>query len=295
MSKIGLIIKREYLRRVSKKSFILLTFLTLVCPAYAAPLQPGFKTLGIWEPAQNIRLDFAVWYPSRSTPFQVNYGDWSFSAARGRAPVEGKHPLILLSHDSAGSRFSLHELASQLARNGFVVMAFTHPGDNVDEMGTLFMPAQVAGRAKQLTQALDIALANPETGPLIDPDPIGVLGVGPGRKGRKRRSILHAVGTAAHGGFFHRAQPFRPLPRQACPRRSCRFPFLCHDVHPRQPIPHPYSCPAAPCREDAPLYPSARGTPPECYAPAPTAWHIARCRHRHPDVVLRREPESDTS
>mgnify|MGYP005768653105 FL=1 len=160
--------------------FFLLTFLTLICPAYAAPLQPGFKTLGIWEPAQNIRLDFAVWYPSRSTPFQVNYGDWSFSAARGRAPVEGKHPLILLSHDSAGSRFSLHELASQLARNGFVVMAFTHPGDNVDEMGTLFMPAQVTGRAKQLTQALDIALANPETGPLIDPDRIGVLGVGPG-------------------------------------------------------------------------------------------------------------------
>lgn len=160
--------------------FFLLTFLTLICPAYAAPLQPGFKTLGIWEPAQNIRLDFAVWYPSRSTPFQVNYGDWSFSAARGRAPVEGKHPLILLSHDSAGSRFSLHELASQLARNGFVVMAFTHPGDNVDEMGTLFMPAQVAGRAKQLTQALDIALANPETEPLIDPDRIGVLGVGPG-------------------------------------------------------------------------------------------------------------------
>ena len=24
--------------------------------------------------------------------------DWSFSAARGRPPVEGKHPLILLSH-----------------------------------------------------------------------------------------------------------------------------------------------------------------------------------------------------
>ena len=45
--------------------------------------------------------------------------------------MEGKHPLILLSHDSAGSRFSLHELASELARNGFVVLAFTHPGDNV--------------------------------------------------------------------------------------------------------------------------------------------------------------------
>ena len=160
--------------------FFLLAFLILTCTAYAAPLQPGFKTLGIWDPAKNVRLDFAVWYPSRSAPFQVNYGDWNFSAARGRPPVEGKHPLILLSHDSAGSRFSLHELASELARNGFVVLAFTHPGDNVDDMGALFMPVQVTDRAKQLTQALDIALADPETAPLIDPDRIGVLGVGPG-------------------------------------------------------------------------------------------------------------------
>lgn len=42
------------------------------------------------------------------------------------------------------------------------------------------MPVQVTDRAKQLTQALDIALADPETAPLIDPDRIGVLGVGPG-------------------------------------------------------------------------------------------------------------------
>ena len=131
--------------------FFLPAFLILTCTAYAAPLQPGFKTLGIWDPTKNVRLDFAVWYPSRSAPFQVNYGDWNFSAARGRPPVEGKHPLILLSHDSAGSRFSLHELASELARNGFVVLAFTHPGDNVDDMGALFMPVQVTGRAKQLT------------------------------------------------------------------------------------------------------------------------------------------------
>ena len=38
MSKIGLIIKREYLRRVSKKSFILLTFLP---PFQFAALSPG--------------------------------------------------------------------------------------------------------------------------------------------------------------------------------------------------------------------------------------------------------------
>ncbi|MFQ8734951.1 MAG: alpha/beta hydrolase family protein [Bilophila wadsworthia] len=159
--------------------FFLLAFLILTCTAYAAPLQPGCKTLGIWEPAENVRLDVAVWYPSRSAPFQVNYGDWNSPphAAGLRGRKTPSHPAL---HDSAGSRFSLHELASELARNGFVVLAFTHPGDNVDDMGALFMPVQVTDRAKQLTQALDIALADPETAPLIDPDRIGVLGVGPG-------------------------------------------------------------------------------------------------------------------
>lgn len=263
--------------------------------------------------ASGIRPKTCVWTspsgtPAVPRPFRSITETGTSPAARGRPPVEGKHPLILLSHDSAGSRFSLHELASELARNGFVVLAFTHPGDNVDDMGALFMPVQVTDRAKQLTQALDIALADPETAPLIDPDRIGVLGVGPGgtaamliagarldatrlahllrRKGRKRRSILHAVGTAAHGGFFHHSQPFRTLPRQACPRRSRRFPFLCHDVHSRQPVPHPDSPSAASCREDASLYPSARGTPPERHAPASAARRIARCGYSQPDVIL---------
>ncbi len=158
---------------------LLLAFFALTCAAHAA-YQPGFKTVGIWNPAKNARLDLAVWYPSTSSPFQVDYGDWRFSAARGRPPVEGMHPLILLSHDSAGSRFSLHQLAGSLARNGFVAIALTHPGDNIDDMQSLFTPEQATNRARQLTQALDIVLSDPETASLIDPDRIGVLGVGPG-------------------------------------------------------------------------------------------------------------------
>lgn len=171
-SNTGAIVTRRFL-------LFLLTFLTLTCVAQAA-YQPGFKTVGIWNPAKNARLDLAVWYPSTSSSFQVDYGDWSFSAARGRPPVEGMHPLILLSHDSAGSRFSLHQLAGTLARNGFVAVALTHPGDNIDDMQTLFTPEQATARAKQLTQTIDIVLSDPETATLIDPDRIGVLGVGPG-------------------------------------------------------------------------------------------------------------------
>lgn len=159
----------------------LLICLALCSPAVAAPtLQPGFRTLGIWNPDTSVRMDLAVWYPARRSPSRVDYGDWVFSASRGAAPVEGQHPLVVLSHDSAGSRFSLHALASQLARNGFVVVAPTHAHDNVDSMDTLFTAPQVTRRARQISLALDIALSHPDVAPLIDPQRIGVLGVGPG-------------------------------------------------------------------------------------------------------------------
>lgn len=160
--------------------FFLLFCLSLSCAAHAAAYQPGFKTVGISDPAHALRLDLAVWYPSSAAPSPVDYGDWTFSAARGKPATEGMHPLILLSHDSAGSRFSLHQLAAALARNGFVAVALTHPGDNIDDMQNLFTPVQPALRAVQLIQTLNVILRDPETAPLIDSDRIGVLGVGPG-------------------------------------------------------------------------------------------------------------------
>lgn len=149
--------------------------------AQAMPaLHPGFQSLGIWEAASGLRLDVALWYPCRRAPSSIRYDDWSFSAARGARPVEGRHPLILLSHDSAGSRFSLNLLASHLASKGFVVAAPTHTGDNVDDMSRVFSLEHIAGRTAELHALLTELIRSPQTEGLIDPQRIGVLGVGPG-------------------------------------------------------------------------------------------------------------------
>ena len=162
--------------------FLLVFCLCLLCATAQAAqtVHPGFKTLGVWEPTTAIRLDFAIWYPARRSPFTLDYGDWVFSAARGATPLSGRHPLVLLSHDSSGSRFSLHALASELARNGFVVAAPTHAGDNLNDMSLIYTGAQLISRTEQLRAALDILLENDATAPLIDPQCIGILGVGPG-------------------------------------------------------------------------------------------------------------------
>lgn len=167
---------------MKRRLFLLCLAFCLACgPALAAPaLQPGFRTLGVWNPDASLRMDLAVWYPARRAPSRMDYGDWSFSASRGAPPVEGPHPLVVLSHDSAGSRFSLHETAAALARNGFVVVAPTHARDNADNMDALFTAAQFTERARQISLAIDLALSNAELAPLIDPRRIGVFGVGSG-------------------------------------------------------------------------------------------------------------------
>ena len=160
---------------------VLAVCLLFVCPltALAEPsLTPGFRTLGVWDEGR--RMDVALWYPAMRAPTETRYNDWTLRVARGAKALEGRHPLIVLSHDSASSRFALHPLAAALARSGFVVAAVTHRGDNTDDMNALFTPAQITGRVVELRDLVSELLASSETAPLIDEQRIGVLGVGPG-------------------------------------------------------------------------------------------------------------------
>lgn len=150
-------------------------------PASAAPVyQPGFKTLGIWLEDQGLRLDINVWYPSVRKPLDVQYGPWELHVARNGREAEGRFPLVLLSHDSAETRFFHHETAATLARSGFVVAAPTHHADNADTMPHAFTLRQLLHRREQLSATLDVLLTHAEISPSIDPDRVGVVGFGTG-------------------------------------------------------------------------------------------------------------------
>jgi predicted dienelactone hydrolase len=140
----------------------------------------GFKTLGLWQAHNNTRADLAVWYPAGRAPSELHYGPWAFKAARNARELPGRFPLIIVSHDSPGSRFSHHGSAEALAKKGFVVAALTHHGDNMDDMSHLFTLEQLRSRAAQIRAALDTLLSQPETRSFIDARRIGIMGFGAG-------------------------------------------------------------------------------------------------------------------
>ena len=140
----------------------------------------GFRTLGHWSPDTALRLDVNVWYPSVRPPRDLNYAPWEISASRAGKAVDGRFPLLLLSHDTAGTRFSYHDTAAWLASLGFVVVAPNHPGDNMDNMDNLLTWSQLANRARELSGSIDLLLHDPEVEPSIDASRIGVIGFGVG-------------------------------------------------------------------------------------------------------------------
>lgn len=178
----------------------------------AGPKLPhaGFRSIGIWHPDTGMRLDVAVWYPSSRTPRAVQIEGWTLLVSKDNAGTPGKYPVILLSHDTAASRFASHDLAAALARHGFIIVAPTHPGDNVNDTGGLYHAAIFAERPKHLLLALDATARHPAIGPLLDGSRVGVLGVGAGAA-----TVLQLAGAgpdlARLAGYCSPESPRDPL------------------------------------------------------------------------------------
>lgn len=141
---------------------------------------PGFRSIGLWNPDIPIRMDIAVWYPSIRIPRDIQLEGWAIRAGQNGVVTPGKYPVILLSHTAAGSRLASHDLAAALARHGFMVIAPTHPGDNMDDTGGLFHAALFADRPEHLLLALETVEKNAVLRGIMDRSRIGVLGVGAG-------------------------------------------------------------------------------------------------------------------
>lgn len=136
-------------------------------------------------------MDIAVWYPSPREPRDVHLDGWTIRVSKDNAAISGKYPVILVSHDAATSRLASHDLAAHLARHGFVVIAPTHPNDNVHDIGALFHAHNFVERPRHLIRALDAAAASPAVGPLMDIKRIGLLGAGFGAM-----TVLQLTGAA---------------------------------------------------------------------------------------------------
>lgn len=160
--------------------FLLLALVAIPDPCAAQVYQPGFRTLGIWQGDPQMRVDVNIWYPTTRQPKELNYPPWTINGAQGARPAEGRFPLLIISHASPADRFSHHNLAEYLAREGFIIAAPTHGHDSMNNMDDLFTWNQLARRASEINSTIDLVLGQKDLVASLDRERIGLIGFGSG-------------------------------------------------------------------------------------------------------------------
>lgn len=137
--------------------------------------------MGVWNLDSRMRFDFNIWYPTQRTGQPVNISYWLLEdVALNAKPIEGKFPLLIISHASPGNRFSYEYLASYFTRQGYIVAAPGHPTDSMENMEDLFSWNQLLNRVQEIKSTLDLLLSDKNFSKIIDPSRIAFIGFGSG-------------------------------------------------------------------------------------------------------------------
>jgi predicted dienelactone hydrolase len=123
----------------------------------------------------------------------------------------GHYPLLMLSHGNTGTPLALHDLATSLARKGFVVVAVLHPGDNYKDHSRLGTLSNLYGRPMQISAAITATLADRELSPYVHDDQVGVIGYSAGGE-----TALILSGAQPDLDRLRRYCQERPEDRDAC-------------------------------------------------------------------------------
>lgn len=146
--------------------------LSLAGPAHAQ--HAGYRTLTIGGDAP---ATVALFYPTAVADRVVPMGPWLPIVAPGAPASDVKlKGLILISHGTGGTELNHHNLGTRLARDGYLVAAVRHAGDNWQDRSLVTSGRYFSERPLQLSRVLDALLASPEWGARIPTDHIGAVG-----------------------------------------------------------------------------------------------------------------------
>ena len=143
----------------------------------------GLMAPSFYDAARQRQLDAYIWYPTdvdnaateEVEMLEDNLLFHGFPAILNAAPLNGRFPLVLLSHGSGGNRGNQGWLATELARQGALVVAINHPGSTSRDSA----PATnilAWNRPLDMSFLLGTLLQDSRWADSIDPDRIAVIG-----------------------------------------------------------------------------------------------------------------------
>ncbi|AOS43017.1 Alpha/beta hydrolase family protein [Lacunisphaera limnophila] len=139
-------------------------------------MHSGFQHLPIPEPTSGGSFPAIVQYPTTQPAAGVSIGPFNWEATLDATPAPGRFPVCLIAHGAGGSHLLYREIATHLARSGWIVVCPEAPRDNRNDNSLAYTDEAVTNRCRQLSQTLDALLGHPTFGPAANPQRVGLVG-----------------------------------------------------------------------------------------------------------------------
>lgn len=121
-------------------------------------------------------LTGGIWTPCAAPATDIKLGRTTIPGVLNCAVPDGRHPLIVMSHGSAGSFLSHHDTAAALADAGFVVVAINHVGDNAQDRSRQGYLSIFSTRPREIRRVIDYMTTAWPQQARVDSTKIGAFG-----------------------------------------------------------------------------------------------------------------------
>ncbi|MDI9333843.1 MAG: dienelactone hydrolase family protein [Cytophagales bacterium] len=124
-------------------------------------------------------LSVTMVYPTDAKSQTMSFGAFQLDVAQGASPKQGNNRLVVLSHGTGGSSQSDHQIASTLAKAGYIVAQPLHTGDNWKDVSKAG-PESWKTRPLEISKVIDALSKDSLWNPLFDAHQVGVHGMSAG-------------------------------------------------------------------------------------------------------------------
>ncbi|AVJ27889.1 alpha/beta hydrolase family protein [Achromobacter spanius] len=183
----------------------------------------GFQRLNLPMDLNGPGLQGAVWTPCAEPAGEIKVGRVAIQGVQGCKLPEGRYPLIVLSHGSAGSYLSHHDTAAALADAGFVVAAINHVGDNALDKSRQGYLSIFSTRPREMRRLIDYMTGVWPDKASLDAEKIGFFGFS--RGGYTGLVLAGAAPDLAAGLAICADQPSLPMCRDIAAGKVPQQPY----------------------------------------------------------------------
>lgn len=136
----------------------------------------GSRQMRITDHDGNITFPALVMYPTHVPSTPVMFGPYAIDTSPDAPIVEGRYPLVVVSHGNSGWHLLYRSITTHLARNGYIVAMLEHAGNNRNDNSLEGTHANLANRPKHLRLTIDAVVDDPELGACVISDQVAVIG-----------------------------------------------------------------------------------------------------------------------